>query len=260
MARSRALSRALLLLLGALVSPALPLGCGGSDRRSSDDAESAARLGCTQTDANHTAVCLCATTSDLRGIVDTTYLERLVVAPEAKIDFAPLERLANLEALAIDSDRPVDLHQLSSLERIRDLTIETRGVDWRPIGALTFLTKLTLIELGDRGPKANAADLSFLDGLRELRDLDISRVKVVDFSWLSRLSKLEKLEIHCPSCDDAEGLARFRKDNPVLDTLALRGTVIDFGSGGEQERCAIRPGGCAKGPICGRRSSNDDRH
>ena len=183
-----------------------------------------------------------------------------MIAPEAKLDFAVLERLANLDALAIDSDRPVDLHGLSSLDRLRDLTLETRGVDWRPIGAMTSLTKLTLIDLGDRSPKARPADLSFLDGLQELRDLDISRVQVVDFSWLSRLSKLEKLEIHCPSCDDADGLARFRKDNPALDTLALRGTVIDFGSGGEQERCAIRPGGCPKGPICNRHSSNEESH
>jgi hypothetical protein len=138
--------------------------------------------------------------ASLERVRDADTLEELIVEGRSVASLAGLERMTNLDALALERLHEPDLMPLGSLARLERLLIEdlTGDVDFAAVGALTSLRALWVNGCTRRqGERLAALDFQALPHLEDLSLVCTEPGARIPFrlSWLGPDASLRRLNL-----------------------------------------------------------------
>ncbi len=132
-----------------------------------------------------------------------------------------LEKLKNLNSLALSNNQITAISFLSSLMNLNSLALNNNQIT--DFSFLSSLTKLNTLALSNN----QITDFSFLSSLTNLNTLALSNNQITDIRFLSSLTKLNTLYLSNNQIIDCSFLSRLKKLNS-LDLNKNRITDISF--------------------------------
>lgn len=126
---------------------------------------------------------------DWSKISTLTHLNVLTIGYSNFDDLSLLRAMSELESLRIDSDKTVDLSQISKLPKLKELLIDIPNDDISDICGCTQLTSLYIYEC------KNVKDFSFLKDMDNIKELCLLQLNIEDQSFLTEMKGLEKVTI-----------------------------------------------------------------
>ena len=131
-------------------------------------------------------------------------------------DLTPINRLPNLEMLALGNRKDLDLSVLKENVNLKALFLHGSSVtDFNPIGNLTSVQILDLTE-------SNVSDLNWITNLKNLRELILIGTQVNEIAPLKDLKKLQDLTLIGTLIDDVAPLRNMQS----LKELYLQNTKV----------------------------------
>jgi len=139
-----------------------------------------------------------------------------------------IDRAPAVEVLAIFSSRVDDgtFHEIESLPKLRELSLNSVKVSAERLGALSNLRMLRALEVARASLDEGA--LGRLGGFHNLRSLALrnSRIASGDLQALSALKRLETLDLNGVQAVNSQDVARLA-ELPQLRDLYLTGTLVN---------------------------------